>query len=327
MEGDGMKVLFWGTCGSLPASVRAETVRRKIAAAIKGLGGRRLVTDEEIEGFITRDLPFSTAGTYGTNTSCVEITGGGEYLLCDAGTGLRDFGNHVLGPGAGERPERPECFNIFLSHLHWDHIQGFPFFTPAYLEGRRITVYGGHEEIEKSLARQQSSPNFPVPLEFMKADIRFRRLKPGRAYNVAGFRVTCIAQNHPGRSYGYRFEKAGRSVVYSTDSEHKEDAYREDYDFLRFFRGADLLIFDAQYDLLEAIHTKENWGHSSNIIGVELSVRAGVKHLCLYHNEPTMNDEKLDTFLEETQRYASHYAASYPLKISLAYDGLVIELP
>lgn len=181
--------------------------------------------------------------------------------------------------------------------------------------------------MEETFLRQQESPNFPVPLAFMKADIRFEVLRPGEEYEIAGFRVKTMPQNHPGRSYGYRFEKDGKAIVYSTDSEHKEDANREDYGFLDFFKDADLLIFDAQYDLIDAIHNKENWGHSSNIIGVELSVRAGVKHLCLYHNEPTLDDAKLDKFLEETRRYASLYAESNPLNISLAYDGFVIEIP
>jgi phosphoribosyl 1,2-cyclic phosphodiesterase len=321
-----MKTIFWGTRGSLPASVTASAVRRKIVRALKAARGRFLQSDEEVEAFVTLDLPFAVRGGYGTNTSCMEIAGGEEYILCDAGTGLRDFGNSILKGREKDKPARPNVFNIFMSHLHWDHIQGFPFFTPAYIPGNRITIYGGHGDVEEAFIKQQEEPNFPVPLSHMSADIRFEVVEPGKEYDVAGLRMVAIKQNHPGDSYGYRFGRNGKAIVYSTDCEHKEDAHREDYEFIPFFKGADLLIFDAQYDLIDAIYMKENWGHSSNIIAAELSVRAGVKHLCLYHNEPTMDDERLDVFLNDTRHYLSIYAESHPLTISLAYDGLEIEV-
>jgi len=115
-------------------------------------------------------------------------------------------------------------------------------------------------------------------------------------------------------------------VVYSTDSEHKEDAEVEDYVFIEFFKNADLLIFDAQYTLLDAVDGKENWGHSSNLSAVELAVRSGVKRLCLFHSEHTYDDESLDQFLNDTREYLKIHDHTYPLKIYLAYDGLEMEL-
>jgi phosphoribosyl 1,2-cyclic phosphodiesterase len=322
-----VKVYFWGTRGSLPASVTAEEVRAKMFRAIKKSKDHSFNNDEEIEKFIEKDLPFSIRGSYGTNTSCVEIMGGKEYILCDGGTGLRDFGNHALKSSSKGEPNQKNIFNIFISHLHWDHIQGFPFFTPAYIEGNSVNIYGCHNELEQAFINQQNYPYFPVPLKYMKADIRFITLESGKEYEIAGFKVKVMKQNHPGDSYGYRFEKDRKSIVYSTDSEHKREVDSKDYVFLDFFRDADLLIFDAQYELQEAILAKENWGHSSNVIAVELSVKANVKRLCIFHNEPTFDDEKLDQFLENTRRYlAIHAEESHPLKIDLAYDGLQIEL-
>jgi ribonuclease BN (tRNA processing enzyme) len=160
----------------------------------------------------------------------------------------------------------------------------------------------------------------------MSADIEFIVLEEGKEYQIAGFTMRGAKQNHPGDSYGYRFEKDGRSVVYSTDSEHKDEALEKDYALLDFFKDADLLIFDAQYSWLDAITAKENWGHSSNIMAVELSVKSRVKHLCIYHNEPTLDDERLDNFLEDTRGYLILYAEAHSLKIDLAYDGLEIEV-
>jgi anti-anti-sigma factor len=133
-----LRVRFWGTRGSLPAPLRERTVRAKIRGALLAARGHTLDTEQAIDAFIDSSLPFSVRGTFGGNTSCVEIiTGADEYLICDLGTGVREFGNHVLreyGPG------RKHCFNIFLSHPHWDHIMGFPFFAHAYIPGNRIRI-------------------------------------------------------------------------------------------------------------------------------------------------------------------------------------------
>ncbi len=326
-----MRVDFWGTRGSLPASYTSETIRKKIFTAIKASSSLSLRTDEEIEKFVykgltNKSLPFSAISSYGSNTSCMTIDGGKEYVLCDAGTGLRDFGNYVLKSSAQGGMGKSNVFNIFISHLHWDHIQGFPFFIPAFIPGNHVHIYGFHKELEQAFITQQEYPYFPIRLKAMSADIEFTVLEEEKEYEIAGFIVKGIKQNHPGDSYGYRFEKNGKKIVYSTDSEHKEDAYDEEYSFINFFKDADLLVFDAQYSLLDAISVKENWGHSNNIIAVELSVKAGVKHLCIYHNEPTFDDERLDEFLEDTRRYLKIYAETSPLVIDVAFDGMHIEL-
>ena len=321
-----MQVHFWGTRGSLPAISTATTVESKIFQAIRAAQGRRLETDDDIKKFILAEFPFCQRESYGGNTSCVEIVNSGEYILCDAGTGLRDFGaSYMKSLTAGDK-NLPNVFHIFISHLHWDHIQGFPFFTPAYLPGNHIYIYGCHSGLREAFVNQQKEPFFPVPLSAMKAEMSFIALEEGKTYDIAGFRVTPIQQCHPGHSYGYSFEKGGKKVVYSTDSEHKNDAEKEDYRFVDFFRNADLLIFDAQYNYLEAIDAKENWGHSSNLMGVELSLRAGVKCLCLFHHEHTFDDEALDQVFNDTLAYLRILDKKSSLGIYLAYDGLTIGI-
>ncbi len=151
-------------------------------------------------------------------------------------------------------------------------------------------------------------------------------LEPEREYQIGGLTVKGIKQNHPGDSYGYSFEKEGKKIVYSTDSEHNEDVLGREQALINFFQGADLLIFDAQYSFMESTYTKESWGHSSNLLGVEISVAADVKHLCLFHNEPACDDETLDKFLENTRNYLNIYSATSPLQIDLAFDGLEVEV-
>lgn len=315
-----MQVHFWGTRGSIPSTFNHQRVKAKLHHALKLAQGHQLPTDEAIDAFI-EELPFDVRGTYGTNTSCVEIRGGNAHVICDCGSGLRDFGGYILGKYHME----PQEYHIFMSHYHWDHILGFPFFVPAYIPGNKIHIYGCHEDNKFAFVRQQEQPSFPVPMSIMGATIEFHRLEADKEYDIAGFKVRPKEQNHPGVAYGYRFEKDGQTVVYSSDSEHTPEANRDDYPFLDFFRDADVLIFDAQYELFEHIDTKSNWGHSSNVMGVELAVRSGVKRLCIFHNEHTANDETLERFKLETINYLSIYDENYPLEVIVAYDGLNVD--
>ncbi|MBP8980244.1 MAG: MBL fold metallo-hydrolase [Syntrophobacterales bacterium] len=313
-----MRVHFWGTRGSLPTALNAAQVRGKIIGALKAARGRTLIDEEEIAAFVDRELPFAIRGTYGGNSSCIEIRGGNGHVLCDAGTGLRDFGQTVN--------TSPGVYHLFLSHLHWDHLQGFPFFTPAYIPGNHVRIYSFHPDMEGAFTTQQRPPFFPVPLAAMRAEISFHPLEEGETYEIAGFQVRGTKQHHPGDSYGYRFAKDGKSVVYSTDSEHKKDAENPHYPYLDFIRETDLLIFDAQYTLLDAISDKENWGHSSNVVAVEMAVEGRVKRLCLFHHEHTYDDAMFDELLEDTRTYLRIHAETSRLEILLAYDGLEIEI-
>ena len=203
---------------------------------------------------------------------------------------------------------------------------GFPFFGPAYVKGNRIRIYGCHTNIEEALRRQQDPPSFPVPFDSLAASIEFVTLEPGRSYEVAGWRVTGRLQNHSGDSYGYRFVRDGKVIVYSTDSEHRLDIPDEVEGAATFFADADLVIFDAMYSLAEAVSVKEDWGHSSNIVAVELCQLAGAKHLVLFHHEPANNDERIAKIWHETLRYEEISRTGRALRVSAAYDGMEIEL-
>jgi len=154
-----MYVHFWGTRGSLPVSMTAEAVRGKIRLALLESRKHKIETDRDVEAFL-ETLPFFVRGTYGGNTSCVEIGGGKETVLCDAGTGLRDFGNAFLKSGRGSGTNNA-VFHLFITHVHWDHIQGFPFFVPAYMPGNQVVIYGVHRDLKRSITHQQDPPFFP----------------------------------------------------------------------------------------------------------------------------------------------------------------------
>jgi anti-anti-sigma factor len=313
-------VRFWGTRGSLSAPLGHVAVRSKIRQALLAACHRGITDPAAIDAFIDRELPFSVRGTFGGNTSCVEIgASGDDYLLCDLGTGVREFGNHVM---AQRGQQRTHCFNVFLSHVHWDHIMGFPFFAPAYIPGNRIRIHGCHKTLHEAMLRQQSAPCFPVPFGSLGATIEFVELEPDVEYRVGEFTVRPIKQFHEGDSFGYRFSRGGKTIVYSTDCEHKASVLDEAYPFVEFFRNADLLIFDAMYSLADTVSVKEDWGHSSNILAVELAQLAHVKQLVLYHHEPAYDDATVERVLSETARYEEISRDGHRVEVISAYDGL-----
>jgi phosphoribosyl 1,2-cyclic phosphodiesterase len=317
-----MLVRIWGSRGSLPVSLGTAALQEKIVKALVAAAGRGIDSEAKARTFIAGLPDFAVTHTFGGNSSCVQIEAGGdEYVICDMGSGARELGNSIF---ETHGPDRPHSFHVFVSHLHWDHIMGFPFFAPAYRAGNRIRIYGCHAALEQGFRTQHSAPSFPIGFDQLAASIEFVTLTPGRRYEIAGLAVTAKAQAHSGDSYGYRFERAGKSVVYSTDSEHKLDDYAEAEAFADFFRNADLVIFDAMYSLADAVSVKADWGHSSNIVGVELCQMAGAKRLCLFHHEPMSDDQHIAGIWRETRRLEEITRTGAPLEILAAYDGLEI---
>ena len=324
-----MKIRFWGTRGSLPVALTAPQVLQKVAKALLAAKGRDFAGLDEALTF-AHSLPFDVGQTFGGHSSCVELEAAPpsgpnhDYVLCDMGSGLRPFGGSVL---ARHGARAANTFHIFVSHVHWDHIMGFPLFAPSYMPGNRIRIYGCHAELEAALERQHGAPSFPVNFKQLGASLEFIQLKPGETTEVAGYAVTPKLQPHAGDSYGYRFERGGKSFVYSTDSEHKLERPEDRDGFAEFFKEADLVCFDAMYSFAEAISVKEDWGHSSNVMGVELCQQAGAKKLALFHHEPIHDDSRLVAIEAETRRFEEiTRGASPPLEVITAYDGMEIEL-
>jgi phosphoribosyl 1,2-cyclic phosphodiesterase len=318
-----MLVRFWGTRGSLPVALTSADIRRKVETALSLAIAKGVNSPDKLRSFIDNDLDFSISQTYGGQSPCVEIeTGRAEYLVCDMGSGARAFGVRIM----SAQKSGPIVVNVLMSHVHWDHIMGFPFFAPAYDPGARIRIFGCHDVVEKAFRLQQSAPCFPVDFSRLAAKIEFVKLEAGQIADIAGFKITPKLQRHTGDSYGYRFERDGKAIVYSTDSEHKLEDPAETEAFVEFFRNADLVIFDAMYSLLDAVSVKEDWGHSSNIVGVELAQLANVKHLCMFHHEPAFNDERIQSVLNETRRFEELTRGNQALIVSAAFDGMEIEV-
>ncbi len=315
------RVHFWGTRGSIPVALTARQVQDKVAAALVAAGGRRFAGVDEARAFARRELPFPVAASFGGHSACVELdVGTPECFVCDMGSGARPLGESMLARAGAS----PLVVNVFMSHVHWDHIMGFPFFGPAYRPGTLIRIHGCHDVLEHAFRLQQSAPCFPVAFDQLAARVEFVTLRPDEKVMVSGVHVTAHRQRHSGDSYGYRFERDGRAVVYSTDAEHKLGQPGELDQAAAFFRGADLVIFDAMYALEDSISVKSDWGHSSNIAGVAICQKAQAKHLVLFHHEPANDDAVLHALLLETREHEARTRTGPALEVSAAYDGLEI---
>lgn len=322
-----MKAIIWGACGSLPTPTPPSQIRDKLKNALWCARKESFTQPADVDAYLDT-LPHSAVGSYRGNTSCVQIaTAESDVFICDAGSGLKDYSQSIPS-GAG-----PQTFHIFLSHLHWDHIQGFPFFAPAYAAGNRIIFHGYHAEMEVAIREQMKAPYFPIPFDAMQADIEFDQLEVGSVCQIGGVCISAMRQQHPGDSWGYRFEENGKAIVYATDSEHHADLGSAEDAFIEFFKNADVLIFDAQYSPEDTIHAKRYWGHSDYVSAIELSARAKVQQLCLFHHEPSHSDAQIEDLhkraLEHKKQYhllqGSATAALYPNSLSLAYDGLILQ--
>ena len=316
-----MRVKFWGVRGSLPAPIRPREVEQKIFLAVRGAQGIDL-SDEEAVNTYVRSLPYFRRGTTGGNTSCVEIRGQGTEIILDAGSGIRQLGLDLMqGPfGQGKG-----TIHLLISHTHWDHIMGFPFFSPAYAPGNRITIYARHPHIRQRFEDQQHPDHFPVTLETMLADVEFVHLKDDSKTTVGEFTVSTMPLRHPGGSYAFKVEKDGCAFVYATDAEYKGLLPAVMDHYVAFYAGAEALVFDAQFSLEEAME-KEGWGHSSSLVGVDIALKANIKRLILFHHEPSYNDEKLQGIYDKTLRYYEVQRQGRALEILLAREGLELEI-
>jgi phosphoribosyl 1,2-cyclic phosphodiesterase len=287
--------------------------------------GRTFAERAEAAAFVDGELDFAVRGSYGGASSCVEIEAGdGAFIVCDMGSGLREFGLDAMRRAAGGHPRR---YHIFLSHLHWDHIMGFPFFVPAFDPEATIVIYSGHADAETALRRQQEEISFPVAFDWLRAKIEFVTLATDVPHSIGGVTVTLMEQYHSHKSYGYRFDAGGKSVVYSTDSEHRSDQMDTEERFEAFFGNADLVVCDTMYSLGDTVSLKQDWGHSSSLVAIDLCRLAQARTLALFHHEPTYSDAQLQTIHAEAISYERlTRGEDSEVAVICAYDGLEVDV-
>jgi phosphoribosyl 1,2-cyclic phosphodiesterase len=302
-----MKVRFWGVRGSIP-------------------------------------VPGKATNRYGGNTSCVEVRpANGSPIIIDAGTGIRRLGKSLMEDAFGDGHGTA---SILISHTHWDHVQGLPFFSPLYRAGNQVHIFARQRDmhLEAVFSQQHNAPYFPVPLAAMQADMRFHELIEGASFNIGNAKVTCARLNHPWVAIAYRVDVDGAAVVYCSDTAPFTDMLlgskfieRPSFGTLpppiqdelkemrrgvvNLARNADLLIYDTQF-LPDEYKVRPHWGHSRPDDAIEIAREANVKQLCLFHHAPMRSDDENDRILAQYREVTQ----ADRFELLSAYEGLEIPL-
>ncbi len=295
-----MKVKFWGVRGSIPC-------------------------------------PGGNTSKYGGNTPCIEVLGGREIIVLDAGTGIRELGLQL------SAQKKPLKIHLLLSHTHWDHIQGFPFFTPIYSPGNELVVYGPkalEKTLDETLLFQMQYNYFPVRGVELAARVEFKEIGE-ETFSIGDVQVSTKPMNHPIRVLAYRFSRNGKSGVYTGDNEPyydvlEDQGVRRDTSIIRrndfikdcnqrvvdFCRGADILIADSQYTD-EEYQTKRGWGHCSISHVFNLARQAAVRKLVIFHHEPVHDDAAMDAIERDVLERARKAGGGF--EVVVAREGLVVD--
>ena len=311
-----MRIRFWGVRGSLPSPLLPWQLKSKISAIMERLTPADLESPENRERFLT-NLPPWLFGTVGGNTSCVtvQLKGCRELIVFDAGSGMRELGND---PEMSKYP----VYHLFLSHFHWDHIMGLPFFNPAYEPAVRVEFYSPVPALERILESQMVPPFFPVRMESMTSRKRTHVLSGPLKIN--GVSISYIKLNHPGGSYSYRIDDGEHVFIYASDTGLSPDDFIRNEENTGYYSGADLLVIDCQYTLGEAI-VKYNWGHSAFSLAVDFAANWKIKHMVLFHHDPAYDDHKLYNNLHSARLYTEKMNIR-GIEISLAMEDMEIDL-
>jgi phosphoribosyl 1,2-cyclic phosphodiesterase len=306
-----MKIRFWGVRGSIPC-------------------------------------PGPTTVEYGGNTACIELRFGSEerLLIIDAGSGIRALGNYMM---QNDLPKGPMETSIFLTHTHWDHIMGFPFFTPIFIPNTKLNIYGPvtfeDEGLDQIVGSQLSYRYFPIKQSELAAEISYHPLKELSMDLGDGIQVTTKYLNHPILCLGYRFEYEGKVFCTTYDTEPFRNVFPTDPDdpsydaaaaeegdiaakeenekILRFFQGADVVVHDTQYTYDEYLDSKLGWGHSPFEFAINAAHKADVKKLVLFHHDPMRTDKQITALKDE---YSEMLDGKTDLEITMAREGMEIEL-
>ena len=312
-----MLITFWGVRGSLASPMRTNEFKTKLRDILYSVQDHKLNNDAQINDFI-EGLPEGLKNITGGNTTCVSVedSDGGIHIL-DAGSGLRVLGDRMMKGPAGEGKAE---FNIFITHTHWDHICGIPFFKPLYIPGNKVNFYSPIPDLHDRLRYQQDARFFPKEFDDLEADKIFHVMEAKQAFDVnPGLKVTPYPLRHPGGCFAYKFQKDNKVFIFSTDVEITGADLENVEEGNTFFDDCDALVIDAQYTLDESFQ-KFDWGHTSITMAVNCASRWRVKNLFLTHHEPAYSDQMLNQNLELANEHAEALMIEN-LNIFLAREG------
>jgi phosphoribosyl 1,2-cyclic phosphodiesterase len=343
-------ITYWGVTGTLTAPLRPPEVTDKVVGAIEFLIERGRLADlrpgpdlkANVRRRVEEELPFHLRGSYGGNTTCVEVKTPDALIILDCGSGFRELGLDLETRWRSEPPGEARIAHVLISHPHIDHICATPYFAPYYNPANRFTVWGSRDVLDSlgvlfSPTSELSRRYFPPTYDQMKALEEFRTLEAGSEFQIGSTRISTYALRHPGGCLAYRLENAGHVFVFASDHEHAEGA---DPGLAEFARGADVLYTEGQYlrDEYEGRQgvgadpplPRHGWGHSPIEACVATAVAAGVRELHVGHRDPARGDEdlaRLEVYLQQIVRDELRRAVGSEAncRARLVHEGLVIR--
>ncbi len=317
-----MIIRIWGARGSSPTPLSPYEVREKIEAVIQLVSPADLTSETTRQRFIS-SLSNDIYGTTSGNTPCVEVrTNDGGVIILDTGTGLREFEKSIIRDG-----EKTDEYHIFLSHFHYDHILGIPYFSTMYNPAAKVHFYSPFPGMENTLAKFMEKPFHPVGWDSFTAKIDFHIMEENETVEINATKISCMSRTHPGGAFSYKVTENGKSFIYSSDTQLTEKDFMRTSKNNTYFQGADIIMLDAQYTLDEAI-AKYDWGHSSYSQAVQFAREYEIGKLVLFHHDPMNSDQKLGSILQAANSFNARLDQTYSndVEILLAREGYEIEL-
>ncbi len=325
-----LKIKYWGVRGSLPSSPSPEQWVNDIEQVLKNFFIKGYKEPSQIREFLD-SYKIPQIGGFGTHTTCVEVQSPNVQIIIDGGSGLRNLGEAMMKNGLGRSGAQ---IHIFMTHFHWDHLLGLPFFVPHFVKGNTINYYAVQPELEKVVKIKFSKPLFPVPFEALPSTIKFHSLKPRETVKINDLSITPYQLDHPDPCWGYRIEAGGRVYSHCVDTEGTRNTREAMGPDLPLYQGVDVMCYDAQYTLPELAQEKANWGHSAAQIGLDIAFREGIKHLLFAHHDPGATTQQIYRLKQQTREYydwrlktsQNNHGALPHVKWKYAFDGLVVDL-
>lgn len=317
-----MRFKIWGSRGSIPSPLTPQELERKTEKYLQDFCKSPHYENKNIQDFLS-DKKIGSGSSFGGNTTCVELMGE-KSLIIDGGSGLRLKGNELMagpcGKGQGE-------VHIYMTHFHWDHVMGIPFFVPIFIPGNNIHFYSVNPNLEEAIKLVFTKPYFPVPFSALASKIHFHQIPPRQSTNIAGFDVTPYKLDHPDPCWGVKVSSGGKNFSHVVDNEGKRVSRVDLGEDLPLYQDIDLMYFDSQYGFDDFLK-KIDWGHSSAFIGMDIAFREKIKKVIFTHHDPMATDEQLSKMIKANKEYYEIQKSffDHEFEWAFAFDGLEISL-
>jgi phosphoribosyl 1,2-cyclic phosphodiesterase len=317
-----MKIKFWGVRGSLPTANSLDQNSEHIKHVLRSFIQSGYKTENDIQHFFD-SRPITDICGFGQNTTCVQIRDQGNHLLIDGGSGIKVYGDHLM----NHHPER-DRHHILITHFHYDHIMGLPFFPQHFVQDQEIHYYAVQSECEKMIRSLFSRPLFPLSYENLAAKIHFHQIQPYEKTVVNGFDVTPFKLDHPDPCYGFRVESQGKVYAHAVDHEADRISETELGRDAGLFKSADLLYIDAQYTEPE-MEQKKSWGHGTFARAFKICSLYNIKEVLLAHHDPGFTVSDIQKIVDQSKDYFERTSKEQKienLSWGYAYDGQTAEI-